>query len=581
MRAAFRPTVELIVAIAMAVAISRTWMIEGYVIPTASMAESLWGTHRRVVCHDCGWTFAVGYDARQRSATRAVCPNCGYTGNRLEGLSPTPGDRLLVWKTAYALRRPRRWEPVVFHSPEQPTTVYVKRVVGLPGELVEIRGGDVYIDGQLARKPLAVQRAMALVVNDSRFRSPGLMPRWRSDAPQSGWRSTVEGHFVYRPDRADETATLGAARPANDAPRPPLDPVGLGHWLVYHHHRRLPKTRADRLEAPLAQATRTPRAHPTRARDARPEERAGTHRRGAAAPVDGGPAAATSAADCVVPCPVEDTYGYNQSLPRRVEETHPVGDLLLRCRLRTKGNGRLWLWATNGRDRLAVCIEPQRGAAHWFHNQRAVRTGAIERWPEGTWLDVEMSIVDHQLIVAIDGRELGTAYAFQPATATAVSATHANAITSGVRRNDWEAETSDGRNRGSGTSGAERMAGPDDAQAVRRLLCRPVAIGAEGLEVEIAWLTVLRDVYYTAGPLPIAGSRPTTVARLNRHEFFVLGDNSPVSYDSRAWKRGPGLDERLLLGRPLVVHLPVRNVRWGSRGRTFRIPDVRRIRYIR
>ena len=41
--------------------------------------------------------------------------------------------------------------------------------------------------------------------------------------------------------------------------------------------------------------------------------------------------------------------------------------------------------------------------------------------------------------------------------------------------------------------------------------------------------------------------------QLGPMEYFVLGDNSAVSDDSRSWPSGPGLDEKLLVGRPIGV----------------------------
>ncbi len=44
---------------------------------------------------------------------------------------------------------PRRWEIVVFRMFGK---VYIKRLIGLAGEEIELADGDVYIDGELARK---------------------------------------------------------------------------------------------------------------------------------------------------------------------------------------------------------------------------------------------------------------------------------------------------------------------------------------------------------------------------------------------------------------------------------------------
>jgi signal peptidase I len=59
------------------------------------------------------------------------------------------GDRVLVNKQL----RPRRWDIVVFHHPEHPTTAHCKRLVGLPGETVVIRDGAVWIDGKRVSPP--------------------------------------------------------------------------------------------------------------------------------------------------------------------------------------------------------------------------------------------------------------------------------------------------------------------------------------------------------------------------------------------------------------------------------------------
>jgi signal peptidase I len=62
-------------------------------------------------------------------------------------------DRILVNKFLYRFRSPRRGEIVVFRAPDSAspdqTKDFVKRVIGLPGDIVEIRGGKLYLNGQL------------------------------------------------------------------------------------------------------------------------------------------------------------------------------------------------------------------------------------------------------------------------------------------------------------------------------------------------------------------------------------------------------------------------------------------------
>lgn len=62
-------------------------------------------------------------------------------------------DRVLADKLCTMLRDPRRYEVMIFRFPWDERRLYVKRIVGLPGETFEIAGGDLWADGKLARKP--------------------------------------------------------------------------------------------------------------------------------------------------------------------------------------------------------------------------------------------------------------------------------------------------------------------------------------------------------------------------------------------------------------------------------------------
>lgn len=64
-----------------------------------------------------------------------------------------PGDRVLVAKFWYSFTEPKRGQIVVFEYPVDPKRDFVKRVVGLPGEVVDIRDGVVHIDGNPVPEP--------------------------------------------------------------------------------------------------------------------------------------------------------------------------------------------------------------------------------------------------------------------------------------------------------------------------------------------------------------------------------------------------------------------------------------------
>jgi len=205
-----------------AVVILRTWFLDGLVVPIkvsgGSMAPTLLGPHREVVCADCNFGFVCGTDAEPASDW-AVCPNCGYAKNDIYLRPDLDGDRVLVHKTVFRLRQPNRWEVVAFRRPGRADRVLVKRVAGRPGESIQIQGGDVYVEGQVQRKDLAQQRALAVLVHDAGFQpilEPLPPPRWRF-GPGSQWGSDG-GRFAHTAAAEDD----------------PID------WMVYHHWRRVP-----------------------------------------------------------------------------------------------------------------------------------------------------------------------------------------------------------------------------------------------------------------------------------------------------------------------------------------------------
>ena len=80
-----------------------------------------------------------------------------FVGQRttVNGVSMYPtledGDSLIVDKITYKFSDPQRFDIVVFPFQYQEDTYYIRRVIGLPGETVQITGGVIYING----KPLA------------------------------------------------------------------------------------------------------------------------------------------------------------------------------------------------------------------------------------------------------------------------------------------------------------------------------------------------------------------------------------------------------------------------------------------
>lgn len=76
---------------------------------------------------------------------------------RLEGPSMEPnlhvGQRLFVERVSYLLRSPRRGDIVVLNLPARPGDSLIKRAIALAGETIEIRDGQVFINGQPLEEP--------------------------------------------------------------------------------------------------------------------------------------------------------------------------------------------------------------------------------------------------------------------------------------------------------------------------------------------------------------------------------------------------------------------------------------------
>ncbi|MGC8722079.1 MAG: signal peptidase I [Caldisericaceae bacterium] len=64
-----------------------------------------------------------------------------------------PNDLVLVDKLSYRFHTPRRGDIIVFQPPLDTKDKYIKRVIGLPGETVEIKNDVVYIDGKPLNEP--------------------------------------------------------------------------------------------------------------------------------------------------------------------------------------------------------------------------------------------------------------------------------------------------------------------------------------------------------------------------------------------------------------------------------------------
>ncbi|MCA9202389.1 MAG: signal peptidase I [Planctomycetales bacterium] len=198
---AVRETIESVVVAVILAFLLRSFLVEPFVIPTGSMAPTLMGRHKDVTCEKCGHDYLTGAsseneDARDlRTVIATVCPVCRYRMvlNPSENANQATfnGDRIVVSKFAYDLNDPKRWDVIVFKFPGSGKQNYIKRLVGLPGEQLMVRHGDVFVrTGEdqpftITRKPADKLPHIMQTVHDSNFVPESLI--------QAGWPARWSG----------------------------------------------------------------------------------------------------------------------------------------------------------------------------------------------------------------------------------------------------------------------------------------------------------------------------------------------------------------------------------------------------
>jgi len=179
---------------------------------------------------------------------------------------------------------------------------------------------------------------------------------------------------------------------------------------------------------------------------------------------------------------VTDNDSYNQGETRR--PLNAVTDVFFSCRLRAADQGQLILVATAGDQRFELTIEPRQSAT-LRHGDRTLTTQRLRTNLSRRFVRLEFGLCDQQILLVIDGRTL--------------------------IRHPYER--------------------PREPQTEP---LHPLAIGTRGLHIEITEPRIWRDIYYLD---PQGLSRPwESSAPLASGEYALLGDNQPVSIDSRHWQ---------------------------------------------
>jgi signal peptidase I len=221
----FLETLEQIAMAFVLALLVQAFVVQAFVIPTGSMGPTLHGAHYEFACPDCGYKFSAGGDIPLDNA--AVCPNCFLALNEASAAyaaggrgPPYGGDRILALRFIYDFEQPERWDVIVFRNPTNPEENYIKRLVALPGESIQVVRGDVWINGEISSKTDAAQAALWQIVHDTRYRPSrtGWQPRWIAE---DGWTPRGAGFVLGEPADGAKAAWLSYrhrdadGRPAN------------------------------------------------------------------------------------------------------------------------------------------------------------------------------------------------------------------------------------------------------------------------------------------------------------------------------------------------------------------------------
>ena len=525
---ASRETVESIVVAIILAFLFRGFVAEAFVIPTGSMAPTLRGRHMDIVCPQCDFEYNTGAsmeneeDGQARGeVTVTCCPVCNFALPLDKTVNPNErsfnGDRILVSKFAYQLSEPERWDVIVFKYPGNAKQNYIKRLVGLPGETLRIRHGDIHTvesDGraQIVRKSPTKLKAMLHVVDDSDHVAPALRKvdwpsRWQTASAVGGdqqWRQTADDKGYIVQSGTDET------------------------WLRYRHLAPHPEDWGA-IEAGV-----------------RPQWLEGTEG-----------------------TLITDYYSYNDyRAGGHATGTAWVGDLAFEAKVDVQSEqGELLLDLVEGGSHYLCRIDVASGKAtlsitdfagqpQAFEDGSAVRTATTAAKGQGS-KGIRFSNCDNELLLWVNDKVIefdgATTYVPLPDVVPKWSPTDPGDMAPvGIGGKNAELTVTSLRVLRDIYYLAQESDGRYQTEYTRNM-----------------WQGDLDDVMYDPrswAETTVFKDRRTVEFRLEEDQFFPLGDNSPQSKDARLWSEGshdtgyhsppPYVARELLIGKALVVYWP-------------------------
>jgi len=390
-----------------------------------SMAPNFLGGHFSFRCESCNSKVVTDF-VQSRKRNNLICPYCG-TARPLASCRRQNSDRV---KLAVGSQEIQRWDVVAFQADAE--AAGIKRVVGLPGETIQIRGGNLWREGKLIQKSIQDQKRTRILIHDSKNTSPASVV----------WQAV------------DSTgARLGNAQHRFGKQTFNFESHGKLQWFQFCNQRNY--------------------AHSTDSDSP---------------PTDGE----------IQAWPIEDHYGYNQTLARNLNVVDEVFVSLDFLPVVT----RRIVWSfVNGSDayEFAIDVEGKELVVSKLQPNSESASGQFRRikLADGMFGDseiqVEFSTIDKLAVVLVGGSEVA----------------------------QFQLDSDPAK------KGAERT-----ADFARKLFKLGAEVIPEAEQSPIGRVQIWRDIYYLVAE-GHGGQSQTLVA--DPDGFLLLGDNQPVSVDSRHW----------------------------------------------
>jgi signal peptidase I len=549
-----REIIETVVFVVVLVLLLKSYAAEAFVIPTGSMAETLWGYQKVVNCPQCGLEFPVNCsqevdpsDGSEPVAVRGcTCPNCRLditlwrpTPNdpgpmpAREGFVRDPGwrsgDRVLVAKFVYDLlnRQPERLDVVVFKFPGENNFPlsgpvkkhvpinYIKRLIGLPGETIAIHRGKLWV--------LSPSDSPKYDDYEKARGDPGALAMlWRREFTHHDDPRAVE---LFTQDRENRYAIVR---------KKPENLLAMRRIVYDNDHQALDLQKKEedaRLYRRWVAADNSGWEESGKTAFKHPGGQSGTawlRYRHVLRNSNGSPQLIT------------DFMGYNTWMggAHQAPRENWASDLMVECEVQVeKPDGSLVLELSRGEHRYQASFDLATGVCkltdlitHGPDKGKEAELGSAPTTLKGKGKRlVRFANVDERLVVWVDDRlPFGDGVNYEPVRGLAPT-----------RENDLE---------------------------------RPVSVGTKGVAVTVSKLKVYRDTYYTTArndspamadvdtfkpddptTFDSYAKAPVSTYYVQPGHYLCLGDNSPESSDGRSWGLVP---QRLLLGRALLVYYP-------------------------